>query len=524
MKAFIFALLVATSVPALGQGASEHAGHADTAAPKAATILDGYGAGGFKVDTANPEAQAFFNNGMQLAHAFAHDASIGAMKEAVRLDPKCAMCRWGEAWASGPTINYELDASQLALAIKLAAKAKRMARAKGSPLERALTNALVRRYRNGGGGKPGDLAFAQTMERLAAANPASDVIATLAADAWMQAPSGDEDVDGGQLYRENNARAVALLEPVLARNPSYSPAIHFYIHSTEESGVGPKAEPFADRLGALAPKSQHLVHMPSHTLYWVGRYADAARVNRRAVEIGIAQSQLLTGKQPDGVWGLPYHAHNVTFGLGGALMAGDAETALWLGRPLVEKATTQTKAGAFAQALGGSGYIALAEFAEPIEVLKVMPPRLPYLLGMWRYARAEARARQGDIRSLRAEAAAIIIPAGEKKEDGSWQGGQTLRIAKEVLEARALMMERKPVEAVMAFRRGAELQEQAYYSKAADPPLWWFPVRRSLAEAQLAAGDHVAARSEAEATLKVRPKDPGALALLAKLEALGGAR
>ena len=519
MKAFIFASLVATSVPALGQSASEHAGHADMAAPKAATILDGYGMGGFKVDTANPEAQAFFDNGMQLAHAFAHDASIGAMKEAVRLDSKCAMCLWGEAWASGPTINYELDASQLAAATKLAAKANRMTRAKGSPLERALTNALVQRYRNGGGGKPGDLAFAQTMERLTVANPASDVIATLAADAWMQAPADAEEGED-KLYKENNARAVALLEPVLARNPSYSPAIHFYIHSTEESGVGPRAEPYADRLGALAPKSQHLVHMPSHTFYWVGRYADAARVNRQAVEIGIAQSTALTGSPPNGVWGLPYHAHNVTFGLGGALMAGDGETALWLGRPLVEKATKEIKSGAFAQSLGGSGYVALALFADPIEVLKVMPPRLPYLLGMWRYARAEARARQGDIRSLRAEAAAIVIPASEKKSDGSWHGGQTLRIAKAVLEGRALLLEGKPVLAAEAFKRGAELQEQRYYSRAADPPLWWFPVRRSLAEAKLAAGDPAAARTEAEATLMIRPKDPGAVALLARLEAL----
>jgi len=154
----------------------------------------------------------------------------------------------------------------------------------------------------------------------------------------------------------------------------------------------------------------------------------------------------------------------------------------------------------------------------------VMPPRLPYLQGLWRYARAEARARQGDLRSLRAEAAAIMIPPGEKKENRSWHGGQTLRIAKAVLEGRALMLENKPTEAAVAFRRGAELQEQAYYSKAADPPLWWFPVRRNVAEARLAAGDPAGARTEAEATLKVRPKDPGALALLAKLEAPVAAR
>src|SRR4051812_20789921 len=47
-----------------------HMGHSDMAAPKTPMLLDGYGGGGFKITTNNPRAQAFFDNGMQLAHAF----------------------------------------------------------------------------------------------------------------------------------------------------------------------------------------------------------------------------------------------------------------------------------------------------------------------------------------------------------------------------------------------------------------------------------------------------------------------
>ena len=61
--------------------------HSDMAAPKTPTLLEGYGTGGFSITTHNSKAQAFFNNGMQLAHAFAHQAAIEAMGEAVRLDP-----------------------------------------------------------------------------------------------------------------------------------------------------------------------------------------------------------------------------------------------------------------------------------------------------------------------------------------------------------------------------------------------------------------------------------------------------
>ena len=519
MKSLACALLLGVSVPALAQSAAEHAGHADTLVSARPAILEGYGAGGFPADTRVPAAQAFFDNGMQLAHAFAHEASIAAMKEAVRLDPSCAMCVWGQAWTAGPTINYGKNEKEIADLSKLVERAKAISGPTTSTLHRQLIAALAARYRKGNP-EDGALAFAAIMNELARQHPNDDVIATLAADAWMQAPS-----KGDAGYKANNSRAVALIEPVLARRPDYSPAIHFYIHATEESGVGPRAEPYANRLGALAPRSQHLIHMPSHTFYWVGRYADAARVNRQAVDIGIAQAKAMGSPPPEGVFGLPYHAHNVTFGLGGALMAGDADTALYLGRQLVGVAEHKRMDSPFAQILGGGGYVALALFAQPAEVFSLAAPSRPYLKGLWHYARGEAATRARDARAVRAEAAAIVIPPADKKKDGwSWQAAQSLHIARAVLEGRAAMLDGRFSEAAAAFRRGAELQEQPAYGKAADPPLWWFPVRRSLAEARLALGDRDGAREEAEATLKVRPKDPGALALLARLDGKIAAR
>jgi tetratricopeptide (TPR) repeat protein len=492
------------------------------AAPKLARILDGYGDGGMPTGSKVPMAQAFFDNGMQLAHAFAHKAASEAMSEAVRLDSTCVTCAWGAAWAAGPTINYGIEGKELKDAQRLAANADRLARAHGTPLERQLTAAIVARYRNGGGGKPGDAAFARAMERIAVDHPQSDELATLAADAVLVGVEREED------WKPAAAKAAAMLEPVLKRNPTHTPAVHFYIHATEEAGDGRKAEPFADSLGARAPKSQHLVHMPSHTYYWVGRYADAARVNRQAVDIGIAQAKAMDSPPPEGVFGLPYHAHNVTFGLGGALMAGDADTALYLGRPLIAAATNpaiESMRRPFSQALAGSGYVALALFADPKEVMATPAPAYPYLRGLWHYARGEALARAGNVAGVRAEAAAIAVPvANEKTEGWGWQAAESLRIARAVLEGRAAMIAGRPSEAAIAFRRAAELEEQPAYGKASDPPLWWFPVRRDLAVALAAAGDVAGARTEAQATLKLRPKDPGATALLARLDGTVAAR
>src|SRR5205085_1770889 len=177
-----FAALLAR--PATGQSAMPMT-HDDMVAPKTPMLLAGYGGGGFKITTSVPQAQAFFDNGMQLAHAFAHKAATEAMEEAVRLDPGCAMCLWGQAWASGPTINFGKSEDEVAKLAELADKAADLAKTKGTDRERALIHALQLRYKEGGGGKPGDMNFAKAMAGLASRYPVDKEIAVIAADAWL---------------------------------------------------------------------------------------------------------------------------------------------------------------------------------------------------------------------------------------------------------------------------------------------------------------------------------------------------
>jgi tetratricopeptide (TPR) repeat protein len=513
MRLLLFAILASASLPASAQN-HEHESHADMAAPELPVILDGYGDGGFPITTKNPQAQAFFNNGMQLAHGFAHKAAVAAMQEAERLDPDCAMCVWGEAWAGGPTINFGKEGDELKNITQLATKAQKLAQAHGTPTERALTAALVARYQNGGGSKPGDLAFAQAMERISKAHPTDDAFATIAADAWLIAP-GDNDRE----VKRDLQHSIALLERVLARSPNYTPAMHFYIHATEYAGEPEKAEPYANRLGELAPNAAHLIHMPSHTFYWVGRYQDAANANVKAVEVAIAQAKKLNLPDPDGLWGLPYHLHNITYGIGGALMAGDAATAMALAKPLVAKAASRTDDTVYKQTVASSGYFAYARFAEPADALSLPEPKLPILKGAWRYMRGEVLAREKKPADVRAEAAAITPLPGERKA-----ASILLDIEGLVLQGRAAMLEAKPADALARFEKAAALQEDKQFASITDPPAFWYPVRRSVAEAKLAMGDMAGARAALEASLKIRPKDPAALALLAKLDGKTAAR
>ena len=498
--------------------------HDDEISPKTATLLIGYGNGGFTVTTTVPAAQAFFSNGMELGAAFAHTAATKAMHEASRLDPGCAMCRWGEALVAGPTINFGKDADERKALARLVDEATRLAKTSGTARERDLIAALSLRYRAGGKLFDHDLAYAAAMYKAAAKYPDDDAIAVLAADALLVTVfAPDHPGDVLEFDHKPIDRAITLLETVLHRSPDFTPAIHFYIHAEEVLDQPEKAEPYADKIATLAPNASHLVHMPSHTFYWLGRYQDAADTNWRAVEIGKANAARLGLPPPMGVWGLPYHAHNVIFGLGGALMAGDSRMALNLARPLVERSAVEVEAPPAAQLLSAAGYFALARFDDPAAVLALPEPKLPYLKAARHYARGEAMLWLRDLAGARAELAAIPPKIAGKPVKGDWEHDTRapeamLGITRKVLEARIALIEGRAADAAKLFGAAADLEETPDFRRFSDPPAFWYPVRRDEAAALLASGDAPGARRAAQASLKLRPRDPVALAVLARAE------
>src|SRR4026208_499295 len=109
-------------------------------------LYDGLGSYSRKVTTNSAEAQRYFDQGLGFLHGFNHRAAIRAFEQAAKLDPECAMAHWGIALACGPHINSmavppaeaELAWKELGLAQKNAGHA--------SPVERALIDALAKRY------------------------------------------------------------------------------------------------------------------------------------------------------------------------------------------------------------------------------------------------------------------------------------------------------------------------------------------------------------------------------------------
>ncbi|MBP7704764.1 MAG: hypothetical protein KA105_05705 [Caulobacter sp.] len=481
---------------AAGSGGSTPAPTPAAAPPR---MLAGYGNNAFAITTKNPEAQKWFDYGLTLARAFAHRPAKLAFAEAARLDPDCAMCAWGQAWADGPTINYPINATEKAAALKLAMKAQALA-ANGPEKERVLAAALVRRYAEG------DKAFAEALRAAHRQWPDDDEIAVWTADAMMVAL-------GWEFKPEAATPSVALLETVLERNPDHSGAIHFYIHATEWQEDQEKAVPYADRLALIAPAASHLIHMPSHTYFWVGRYQDAAKVNLQA--IAADEAWIKATGWDKGEWKVDYFGHNVRFALGGALIAGDAASALKIAARY-ETSPDARAASPWAQSGVGAAQVAYGRYSDPDAVLALpAPPKdQPFVLAMHHYARGEALARKGDAKGARAEAAKIR-PSGHKMLKVQ------MEIAREVLLGRAEMLEGDYRSAAKYFRKAADRQDKVLGTHG-DPPVWWYPVRRSLAAALLADGKPNPAAEEARAVLKFWKNEPMTLLVLARAEtALG---
>jgi tetratricopeptide (TPR) repeat protein len=366
--------------------------------------------------------------------------------------------------------------------------------------------------------RTGDKAFdndryAGIMERLAERYPRDDAIAVIAADARMVASSG--------LAAGSNAQK--LLERVLARNPDHTGAIHMYIHLTDWIDRQDLAERPAERLGRMAPAASHLVHMPSHTFYGVGRYRDAAAVNVQAIAADRAFVERARPPASDYRTGLL--AHDMHFAISSALMHGDGGTAL--------SVAEQFRAGYLdgppdrrVRNIGSAFWYAQGLHGDPRAVLGIAEPGEGQALfrAMRHYARGEALARRSDAAAVRAEARAIAeLLAGPSAAQIGGRGGTMLaEIAQRVLEGRAAMLAGDHSAAEAAYR--AAMEKQAAAGFGSDPPLWWYSVRRSLAAALLAAGNAADAREQLVASLEHWPNDALALYALSQAErALGNA-
>src|SRR5437667_9493756 len=246
---------------------------------------DGLGSYSRKITTESVEAQRYFDQGLAFIHGFNHSAAMRAFQQAAELDPQCAMAHWGIALACGPHINSTVvPRSAAELAWKEISLAQKYSRG-SSPVERALIDALAKRYANPQpeDRSPLDRAYADAMRELWKKYPKDPDVGAFFAEAMMNLRPWDQWTPDGK-PQPGTDEIIATLDAVLTLNPNHPLANHLYIHAVEASPSPERAMAAADRLRNLQPGLAHSVHMPSHIDIRTGQWLKAVDTNAKAVQ------------------------------------------------------------------------------------------------------------------------------------------------------------------------------------------------------------------------------------------------
>lgn len=504
MRYLILALALLAPVVAFGQ--HNHSGN-ETAQ---ASLVAGLGDVNHSVSTANADAQKFFDQGLAYIYAFNHAEAVRSFRRAAELDPQLAMAYWGVAVALGSNYNLQADAPQLREAYANLQKALSLA-GKASARDRAYIEALARRYANDPEIDRQKLAldYRNAMGQLVKRYPDDLDAATLYAESMMNLrPWKLWSPDGKPA--EGTEEIVAVLESVLRRNPNHIGANHYYIHAVEASPNPERALPSAKRLGKLAPKAGHLVHMPSHIYIRTGDYTEAARANSDAIAV---DREYIAKNGSGGVYPTMYYNHNLHFLASANAMRGRFADALESARELEASVKPHVKVMPMLEMFMPYTTVTLVRFHQWDEILKAPRPdgELKITTAFWHYARGMAYAGTNRIVEAEAELEAFQSVAASIPADapfGNSTAQAVLKVADRMLAGKIAFARGDKRQGLELLRKAIEAEDAVSYN---EPPDWDLPVRELLGAVLLVNGDDAEAEKVFRAELVKHPRNGRAL-------------
>ncbi|MDR7267719.1 phosphopantetheinyl transferase (holo-ACP synthase) [Pelomonas saccharophila] len=505
--------------------------------------LEGYGSVDLAVTTRSEEARRLFGQGMAQAYAFNENEAVRMFKAALAVDPGCALCAWGVAWQLGPNINAP-ERGNLAEARRYVDLAVHL-RAGASPREHELIDAMALRYAHASqsaevavlsapvcGQKSGDsarrpdpldVAYADRLHALADRAPDDPDLLSLWAEAELVATRDDWwDDDSGTPHGRVGTLATRL-EAAVARHPQHTGVNHYLIHAVDTPRQAHRAIAAAERLDSLAPQSPHLVHMPSHTFGLLGRYAEAAAVNERALALDDAREAELERQGFSA--GKEWRMHNRSYLWFAALMQGRGEVALVNARRSAEMAEGKNYVfGEYQRSLPLLTLMRLerweAVLAEPLPA-----GSLGVAIVLAQQARGVALVRTGRIAEAQ-QTYAQLAPVAERliSENARDQYREKVtrglaQVAKARLAAEIALAEGR---ADAALELQAQAVEAGKFIDRNEPPMLAAGSRLALGEMQLKAARWAQAEASFRADLAEHPTSGWALrGLLQSMQAQG---
>ena len=260
--------------------------------------------------TATPEAQRWFDQGLNLLHDFWDYESVRAFEQGVRVDPQCAMCYWGlyhaETFRRSSSKRFADQALAKAVSLKgHASKAERLY------IEASAAHEAEAKDKKGDD-KPGESKEVQLWRKLVKHSPKDTQARIFLAEALM------DGYDDAGAPRAGQNEGLTILQSVLKDEPENSAANHYWIHAVEASPKPEQALRSAEMLARLAPTSGHMVHMPGHIFYRMGEYARARTSFAASMEAdeGYMQAQQV---QVDDDWN---YVHNLMYAIANLMEEG----------------------------------------------------------------------------------------------------------------------------------------------------------------------------------------------------------
>lgn len=447
--------------------------------PKNFTLNPKYVALHHPVQTANIQAQLYFDQGLTFIYAFNHEAAYWSFLRASESDPKMAMAYWGMALALGMNINTPISPERSKIAYASITKANQLAIG-GPDHELAYVQALAKRYSDNPNADQNKLGadYSSAMEQLSGKYPDDLDAAVLYAESLLDLnPWHQWSLEGKPLT--GTMKAVRKLESVLKRDPDHLGANHYFIHAVEASSHPEIALMSAERLRTLLPSSGHILHMSSHIFMLVGNYRQAAASNEAAIAADRAfiREYGIRGNYP-----VHYMTHNYYVLVRAYTMEGRFEDAKGAAENLVEFYVPHFMQMPELEYYATAPMSVLIAFQRWDDLLELPKPSEQMRVNsvLWRFGRALAFAKLGDLKKAHAEQSLFLDGKSKLTKDevfGYNPAQKILVIADLCLKAELEAAQGNAAQALDSLKKAVKEQDALQYN---EPPDWFFPIRETL--------------------------------------------
>jgi tetratricopeptide (TPR) repeat protein len=267
------------------------------------------------ISTASPEAQRWFNQGLNWCFAFNKSEGVKCFRRALAFDPECVMAHWGIAYGSGPFYNMtwrDHSEEEANTATGIAWEHVQMARAlkhRATALENWLVETLACRVQKPHYVQPEEFDrwdddYAAELRRVYHQHRDDhDVVALFVEALIIRTPRRLWDVKTGLPAKNSDVlEALEVCERAIGaagrKGLKQHPAVvHLHIHILETSNEPERAAASAAALATMCPDAGHMNHMPGHVYVLCGEYEKAKIASAKAIaanDIYLAYAGALT--------------------------------------------------------------------------------------------------------------------------------------------------------------------------------------------------------------------------------------